>query len=63
MSENPSGKDVVSVQKVGGALQVSLPFEYARSNGIEKGSKMMVHFDGDRITYKPLPLKDLAPVR
>lgn len=62
MAQKSSGKDVVSIQSVGGSLQVSLPVQFTKANGLHKGEKMAVHFAGDRITYRPLDIEEIPPV-
>ena len=63
MSKKSTGKGVVTIQPAGSAsLILTLPSNYVKANGLKKGQKMAAHYEGDRITYRPLHIDDIPPV-
>ena len=63
MDQETSGKGTATINPSGPVtLIVTLPRDYVKSNGLEKGQKMVYHYNGERITYEPLSIEDIPPV-
>ena len=63
MDQETSGKGTATINPSGPVtLIVTLPRDYVKANALEKGQKMLFHYDGECITYKPLAIEDIPPV-
>jgi antitoxin component of MazEF toxin-antitoxin module len=63
MSEQDTGKDTVSVQRLGVySMVVTIPADYVKKNGIAERTKMDAFWEGEKLVYKPVKVEDIKQV-